>query len=91
MAEEVLGNDNFFLMNSYIIFNSHSNSTLESVLKKLKNVANTSFEKAVPLPAAANHSTEFYNQEQKKYLIMNGFALVERMKFLMAEITSHMR
>ena len=53
-------------MNSKIVLNSHSDFSLEDVLKKLQKVANTSFEEASPIPAAANHSLEFYNQEQKK-------------------------
>jgi phenylpropionate dioxygenase-like ring-hydroxylating dioxygenase large terminal subunit len=53
-------------MNSNIILNSHSNTTLKSVLKKLQKVANTPFEEATPIPPAVNHSLEFYNQEQKK-------------------------
>ena len=47
-------------------WNSNSNASLSSVLKKLQKVANTPFEEASPIPASTNHSLEFYNQEQKK-------------------------
>ena len=54
-------------MNSNIFLNSHSDSSLEECFKKItKSSAIQPFEEASPIPAAANHSLEFYNQEQKK-------------------------
>ena len=46
--------------------NSNSNASLSSVLKKLQNTANTPFRESHPIPAEANHSTEFYKHEQNK-------------------------
>ena len=47
-------------------WNSNSNASLSSVLKKLHDTANTPFEKAYPIPAEANHSVEFYKHERNK-------------------------
>jgi phenylpropionate dioxygenase-like ring-hydroxylating dioxygenase large terminal subunit len=49
-----------------MIWNSNSNTSLSSVLKKLQDTANTPFEKAHPIPAEANHSVEFYKHEHDK-------------------------
>ena len=48
--------------------NSNSNASLSSVLKKLQNTANTPFRESHPIPAEANHSTEFYKHEQNLLL-----------------------
>jgi len=50
-------------MNSNIYLNYHSNTSLDSVVKKLNISAQKPFEMATPIPAAANHSIEFYNHE----------------------------
>ena len=73
-------------MHSEVFLISHSDSSLEGVLKKLQKVANISFEKATPVPLVVNLSSEFYNQEHIKYLRKNGFVLVEKIKFQMVEI-----
>ena len=49
-----------------MIWNSNSNTSLSSVLKKLQDTATTPFEKAHPIPAEANHSVEFYKHERNK-------------------------
>ncbi len=50
-------------MDSKIVFNNHSKATLSSVLQSLKATAKKPFLQASPIPAAANHSAEFYNHE----------------------------
>ena len=50
-------------MDSNILLNSHSNTSLASVLKTLKAAAKKPFAQSSPMPAAANHSAEFYNHE----------------------------
>ena len=66
--------------------NSNTNASLSSVLKKLQDRANTSFEESHPIPAEANHSAEFYKHERNKVLPVNGFALAGKMKYSMKEI-----
>ena len=51
-------------MDSNILLNSHSNTSLASVLKILLAAAKKPFAQASPMPAAANHSVEFYNHER---------------------------
>ena len=51
-------------MDSNILLNNHSNVSLASVLKMLQATATKSFAQASPMPAAANHSAEFYNHER---------------------------
>ena len=51
-------------MDSNILLNSHSNTSLASVLKMLQATAKKPFVQASPMPAAANHSAEFYNHER---------------------------
>ena len=65
--------------------NSNSNASLSSVLKKLQYTANTPFEESHPIPAEVNHSVEFYNMNEIKFLPVNGFALVEKMKYPIQE------
>ena len=43
----------------------HTDLSLREVLAELKEVAETTFEKAVPVPAAVNHSIEFFKHEMK--------------------------
>ena len=43
----------------------HTDLSLREVLAELKKVAETTFEKAVPVPAAVNHSIEFFKHEMK--------------------------
>ena len=39
----------------------HKSSSLQSVLTELGTVATLSFEDALPIPAAVNHSKEFFD------------------------------
>ena len=50
-------------METNILLNSHSNASLASVLAKLQAAAAQPFSQAYPMPAAVNHSKEFYNHE----------------------------
>jgi len=45
--------------------NHYSNTPLASVLTQLQERASQPFETAQPIPAAANHSTEFFHHEQQ--------------------------
>ena len=47
------------------LFSGHTDLKLNEVLAKLQLVAETPFENAIPIPAAVNHSQEFFNHEQK--------------------------
>jgi len=47
------------------LLSGHTDLKLNEVLAKLKLVAETPFENAIPIPAAVNHSQEFFNHEQK--------------------------
>ena len=53
-------------MSLEIYLNHYSNSPLKSVIKAIDESAKKSFEEASPIPAAANHSVEFYNHEQEQ-------------------------
>ena len=53
-------------METKIYQNHHSNASLDSVVKMLNESAKKSFEDATPIPAAVNHSVEFYNHEQDR-------------------------
>ena len=50
-------------MDSKVFFNSHSNTSLYSVLKILEKTSIKPFMQASPMPAAVNHSAEFFNHE----------------------------
>ena len=50
-------------MDSEILFNKHSNTSFASVRKMLQASAKKSFAQSSPIPAAVNHSTEFYHHE----------------------------
>ena len=45
------------------LFSGHTDLKLNEVLAKLQLVAETPFENAIPIPAAVNHSQEFFNHE----------------------------
>jgi choline monooxygenase len=53
-------------MSLEVYLNHYSNSPLKSVIKAIDESAKKSFEEASPIPAAANHSVEFYNHEQER-------------------------
>tara|TARA_B110000305_G_scaffold60218_1_gene66781 strand:- start:190 stop:1368 length:1179 start_codon:yes stop_codon:yes gene_type:complete len=53
-------------MDTKINLNSHSNASLNSVIKTLNTSAQRPFELSTPIPAAVNHSIEFYNHEQEQ-------------------------
>ncbi|WP_120501746.1 aromatic ring-hydroxylating dioxygenase subunit alpha [Roseovarius sp. EL26] len=46
-------------------FNGHTDKPLSDVLNELRVAADRPFEAARPIPAAVNHSSEFYGHEQK--------------------------
>ena len=47
----------------------HKSSSLQSVLTELGTVATLSFEDALPIPAAVNHSKEFFDHELKSIFL----------------------
>jgi phenylpropionate dioxygenase-like ring-hydroxylating dioxygenase large terminal subunit len=52
-------------MKNKALISGHTDLKLSEVLDKLRLVAETPFEKAIPIPAAVNHSKEFFNHELK--------------------------
>ena len=53
------------LMKSDEIFSGHSDTPLAQVLQALQAAAAQPFEEAYPIPAAVNHSREFFNHERQ--------------------------
>ena len=51
-------------MKEKIYSNHYTNISLDSIIKILNESSKKSFKNATPIPAAVNHSVEFYNHEQ---------------------------
>ena len=66
--------------------NSNSNASLSSVLKKLQDTANTSFEESHPIPAEVNHSVEFYKHERNKVFASEWICIGREVKYPIQEI-----